>query len=111
LGMGEGEAVMIDRVSLATRPVTLQPPASLPKERETAGKAASFKELFYQQLEAVNQLQIEAEVQAQRLARGEAESLHEVMIAAAKAQLALDLTVALRNKVLEAYQEISRMQL
>lgn|SRR5690554_355239 len=100
---------MIDRVSLSVRPLTLAAPESL--SRQSGSQKPGFAEMLHQQLEAVNQLQVEAEAQAQRLARGEAESLHDVMIAAAKAQVALDLTVAIRNKVLEAYQEISRMQL
>lgn len=102
---------MIDRVSLSVRPLTLAVPESLSRQSGVAKEPAGFASMLHQHLEAVNQLQVEAEHQAQRLARGEAESLHDVMIAAAKAQVALDLTVALRNKVLEAYQEISRMQL
>jgi len=102
---------MIDRVSLSSQALTLAEPLSLPHRHGVHKEPEGFAAVLREQLEAVNRLQLEAEQQAQRLARGEAESLHDVMIAAAKAQLALDLTVAIRNKVLEAYQEISRMQL
>ena len=37
--------------------------------------------------------------------------IHDIMLAAEKARLALDLTVSIRNKLVEAYQEIMRMQI
>jgi flagellar hook-basal body complex protein FliE len=42
---------------------------------------------------------------------GEDISVHEVMIAAEKAKLSLDLAIQVRNKAIEAYQEIMRMQI
>ncbi|BAS27496.1 flagellar hook-basal body complex protein FliE [Limnochorda pilosa] len=102
---------MIERVARPVAPEVLAPrgPAS---ERASAPEGrGGFAEMLESQLEAVNRLQARAEEEAQSLARGEVENLHQVMITAEKAQLALELTVAIRNKVLEAYQEISRMQL
>lgn len=43
------------------------------------------------------------------LALGRPVELHQVMLAGAKAQLALELLIEIRNKLIEAYQEISRM--
>ena len=45
------------------------------------------------------------------LASGQAPDLHSVTIAAEKATLSFQLAVQVRNKALEAYQEIMRMQL
>ena len=45
------------------------------------------------------------------LLSGEAESVHSVVLAAEKADVTLQLTMTVRNKVLEAYNEIMRMQL
>jgi len=42
---------------------------------------------------------------------GKTDSIHEVMIVGEKASLALQLVLEIRNKVLEAYQEINRMQI
>ena len=47
----------------------------------------------------------------QGLISGEVEELHQVMIAGEKARLSLQLTVQLTNKVIEAYKEITRMQI
>ena len=46
-----------------------------------------------------------------KLASGELTDLHEYMAAATKASLAVELTVAIRDKAVEAYQEIMRMQI
>lgn len=45
-----------------------------------------------------------------KLAAGEIDNIHDVTIAAQKAKLALDLTVTIRDKAVEAYQEMMRMQ-
>ena len=52
----------------------------------------------------------EAEKQTQLLAVGEAENLHQVMISIAKAKTTFEFTVEVRNKMLESFQEILRMQ-
>lgn len=46
----------------------------------------------------------------EKLARGENVDLHQVMIASQKANITLQATIEIRNKVIEAYQEIMRMQ-
>jgi flagellar hook-basal body complex protein FliE len=50
-----------------------------------------------------------AELQ-QRLAAGEKVDIHDVMIGAEKAGIGLQLTTQVRNRIIEAYQEIMRMQ-
>ena len=44
------------------------------------------------------------------LAAGQVEDISQVVVAAEKADIALQLTLAVRNKAVEAYQEIMRMQ-
>lgn len=80
-------------------------------ERAGGGEAPSFGQMMRDALERVNQLQQEADESTAALAFGTADNLHQVMIAGERAQLALQLTIAVRNKVVEAYQEISRMQI
>lgn len=57
----------------------------------------------------VNKSQVESDVFTQKLILGEDVELHEVMIAAQKASITLNATMEVRNKVIEAYQEIIRM--
>lgn len=72
---------------------------------------SSFKEILKAKLEEVALLQARADQLAQGYLTGEIEDIHTVILAAEEANLALQLTVQLRNKIVEAYQEISRMQL
>ena len=50
-----------------------------------------------------------AESEVQKLALGEADNLHQVMIALSKAKTSFELTVQVRNKLLEGFQEVMRM--
>lgn len=98
-------------ISLLTpQPLELQHslPAAGAKENKDS---PSFSEILQGQLEKVNQLQKEADQLTQDLLTGTVEHLHQVTIAAEQASLALQLTVQIRNKLIEAYQEISRMQI
>jgi len=90
-------------------------PLALPKAAEPAAvreaHTTTFGELLKEKLLEVNRLQVEANELTNQFMAGEPIDLHTVMIAAEKANLALQLTVQIRNKLLEAYQEISRMQI
>jgi flagellar hook-basal body complex protein FliE len=61
-------------------------------------------------LNKVNDTQLNAEALAKDYALGENVEVHQVVIAAQEASLALQLTVQIQNKLVEAYQEIMRMQ-
>lgn len=56
-----------------------------------------------------NAQQVSADQSVQRLATGESDSVHETMLALAKADLSLRVFMEVRNKVIEAYQEVMRM--
>lgn len=70
---------------------------------------SSFGQYLGQALGEVNRLQQEAEQAAVKLVTGEIEDVQQAVLAAEKAMLSLQLALQLRNKVLEAYQEIMRM--
>ena len=57
----------------------------------------------------VNEQQKVSDTMTNKLIRGEQVELHEVMIASQKASITLSATMEVRNKVIEAYQEIMRM--
>lgn len=60
-------------------------------------------------IQDVNVQQIKSDTMTQKLIMGENVDLHNVMITAQKASIALNATMEVRNKVIEAYQEIIRM--
>ena len=57
----------------------------------------------------VNDQQIQSDTMTEKLINGGNVDLHEVMIASQKASITLNATMEVRNKVIEAYQEIMRM--
>lgn len=79
-------------------------------DTDTSQDAVSFGDLLNTELSKVNNLLQEKDIAEQQLATGEVKDIHSVMIAAEKADLALQYTLAIRNKFMDAYQEIMRMQ-
>lgn len=71
----------------------------------------SFKDIMENQMDKLNQSQINADQMTEAFIKGEVDDLHAVMIATEEARLSLDLALQVRNKVVEAYKEISNMQL
>lgn len=69
-----------------------------------------FGTLLSNALDKVNELEMQSNEYKKLLATGDIDNLHDVTIAAEKANIALQLTLSIRNKVVEAYQEIMRMQ-
>lgn len=70
----------------------------------------SFSSFLKDSIEKVNQSQIESDKLTEKLALGRDVDLHQVMIASQKASISLQLTLEIRNKAVEAYQEMMRMQ-
>lgn len=71
----------------------------------------TFKELVKRAWQELDEAQKAADAAAQRLAAGEDVELHHVMLASERASLSLQLAVAIQSKLVEAYRDISRMQL
>ncbi len=72
--------------------------------------AGDFSSWFSDQLSSVNQNLVTADHDMQKLAVGATQNLHEVMIHLEEARLSFQLLAQVRNKVLDAYQEVMRMQ-
>ncbi|MGQ0720035.1 MAG: flagellar hook-basal body complex protein FliE [Candidatus Eiseniibacteriota bacterium] len=83
----------------------------LGRSHAPAAPGADFRETLVSALREVNELQLTAGENTNRLAAGEDVDLHEVMISSAEAGVAFDLMMEIRNKLLEAYQEIQRMSI
>lgn len=70
-----------------------------------------FGQVLQQAIGDVTRFQEQAAQSAGRFLSGESEEIHQVAIDAQRAELAFDLFLQARNKVVDAYQEIMRMQL
>jgi flagellar hook-basal body complex protein FliE len=77
-----------------------------------AGSAPTpdFKQFLREQLDQVNQLQSDATAAVEDLAAGRRDDMESVIIATHKADIAFDMLVAVRNKVMEAYEEIKQIR-
>lgn len=76
----------------------------------TTDKQSSFDEMLRDNFRQLNQLQLSADQGIQDMVVGETDDIHSIMIAIQKAQVSLQFAVQVRNKLVEAYQEIMRMQ-
>ena len=74
-----------------------------------AGKS-DFSQMLKTAIQDVNTMQIKSDQDTAKLVMGENVDLHNVMISAQKASISLQATIEVRNKIVEAYQEVMRMQ-
>jgi flagellar hook-basal body complex protein FliE len=103
---------MIDgmRVEPVKGPKAVGLPVTVGTANNDKGRGVKpFSEVLKSSVMKVNQLQIDADNLTNRLALGEVDDVSEVSIAVEKAELALRMMVQIRDKMLDAYQQISRM--
>ena len=86
------------------------PAPAAPEGAPNGAGGASFGEVLKDSLAQVNSLQHEADRAIQSLATGGSGTLHDTMLAIQKAELSFKLMMQVRNKIVEAYQEVLRMQ-
>lgn len=81
--------------------------------REISGKGGveTFKGIFQEAINNVEQTERTLVNEQYLLATGQTEDAHSVMIASSQAQLAVDMLVSLRNKAMESYNELMRISL
>jgi len=74
-------------------------------------EAGNFVDSLKQVISETNDLQLQSGELAEKFASGEVENIHDVMVAAEKASVSFELVMEVRNKLVEAYREIMRMQI
>ncbi len=72
--------------------------------------STGFTQILAKAIDGVNNAQKESDIMGEKLAVGDIDNLHDVQIATQKAELTLNLMVQVRNKVLDAYNDINRIQ-
>lgn len=87
------------------------PEVPRPAQPGGAGGEPGFGDLVAESLQRVSELEFGADELVQKMAAGADVAPHEVMIAASKANLAVQMTVAVRDRALDAYREIMGLQL
>lgn len=90
--------------------ILAQPPSGADKQVKAVDGGQSFGEILGGALDQVNGAQLKADDMVKKFLTGEIKDIHQVTIATEEARLMMQLAVEVRNKIVEAYQEISRMQ-
>jgi len=85
--------------------------SSLNQESNKDNGIESFKNLLNDKLNQVNQQQVDSENATEAFINGDDIDIHQVMLSAEEAKMSIEMAVQIRNKIVEAYQEINRMQL
>jgi len=81
-----------------------------PKTSPVQDIGDKFGQALKASIAEVNQAQVSADRAAEQIAAGETKNLHDAMIKLEEADISMRLMVQVRNKAVEAYQEIMRMQ-
>jgi flagellar hook-basal body complex protein FliE len=79
---------------------------SSPSDGQSGGFAATLTDAIDQ----VEQVHTDAQQQVKQLMQGDRQDVHNVMIAVEKADIAFQLMMQVRNKIVNAYEEVSKLQ-
>lgn len=91
------------------RPVQMSAESHL-GEAQPAEETKGFADYLKDALQETNRLQLDSDRWNAALAAGQVDDVSQVVIASQKADIALQLTLQIRNRAVSAYQEIMRMQ-
>jgi len=86
-------------------------PALAPVTGAVGGSGQEFQNLLASTIAGVEQKQTDAQTAVNGFLTGETEELHTAALAGQRAELSLELFLQVRNKVVQAYQEVMRMQM
>jgi len=92
--------------SLRILPAEVESPPSAAAETPGSG----FRDVLHSAIEDIQQLEGQAQSQVAGVLAGDGADVHAAMIAVEKADLSFQLMMQVRNKIVSAYEEISRMQ-
>jgi flagellar hook-basal body complex protein FliE len=85
-------------------------PSVLPNKPSTSAQGGSdFSGALKQAVDALGQLSNQADASTAKLAAGEPIDIHEVMLNTEQASLGFSMALQVRNKLVDAYQEVMRM--
>jgi flagellar hook-basal body complex protein FliE len=77
----------------------------------SAAGTGQFSQVISQLIDDANTQQLQSNQAVEQFAAGRTDNIHEVVLTAAKADLSFRLVLEIRNRLIESYQEIMRMQM
>jgi flagellar hook-basal body complex protein FliE len=84
-------------------------PGSLTSATVSSSGVDAFSSILQQSVANVSQLQSDADASVNKFLTGEQDDPHNTMLAVQRSSLAFDMFVQIRNKVVQAYQEVMKM--
>jgi flagellar hook-basal body complex protein FliE len=86
-------------------------PITLPQITPPAAGSSQFGDMLTSAIQSIDGANQTANTSVQKFLSGENEELHTTVLATQKAELAFELGLQVRNKVVDAYQEVMKMQM
>ena len=86
------------------------PQVPAPAAKPAAGEAGGFESALREAVQTVEHQRQAAAGSVERFLSGEGEELHQTALSVQRAELSFDLFLQVRNKAVQAYQEVMRMQ-
>ncbi|MDP4177066.1 MAG: flagellar hook-basal body complex protein FliE [Bacillota bacterium] len=83
---------------------------NVPETKQDDSTLGTFGDILKDKIGAVNDQQINAENVTESFVKGDDTDIHNVMLATSEATMSLQLAIQIRNKFIDAYQELNRMQ-
>lgn len=103
---------MVDQVTSGLQtPSLVQSTRTIEPKANALELSQNFNQMVNDAISNLNSQHHQVDRLNEQFVKGELNDVHQLMIASAKAELGLQLTVQVRNKAIESYQEIMRMQL
>lgn len=90
--------------------LTNLPTSPTPATGVDVGESGGFGNTLKNAINQVDQLQQNSDASTTQLVQGDRQDIHNVMIAVEKADIAFQLMMQVRNKIVNAYQEVSKLQ-
>lgn len=100
-----------DFITPIQMPQSLESLSGASSTGKTENNGSLFKNIFENMVSTVDEAETNLEQQEYLLATGQIDDAHTVTVAASEAQLAVDMLVQMRNKAVDAYNELMRISL
>ena len=101
---------MTDPLGLIDSTGPIRPHLPLAPSGSGGGSEISFKDVLMKNIEQVNQLQQDAQTAIEDLVSGRRDDMDAVLIAKQKADVAFQTVLQVRNKLMDAYEEVKQMR-
>lgn len=110
LTIRNGTASSLDQLGTGIQKTTQSQQKTSGASSSVTDVSDSFAGTLKKAIHYVDSVQKEADIKMQKLATGQSTDIHGTMIAAEKAEVALKFMIQVRNKIIDAYHEIMKMQ-